>query len=131
MTSASEATVPSKLSRNDWIYLGLSALAVVFSVLKMPVFPVNDPALFEYFGREMLHGQRLYADLLDVKPPSIFIVNELWQRRFSDDYALQTSAEAAVTIAAIALPPLLLRRWKIEAWPHGTFLFALSFSLPC
>jgi len=118
------------VSRNDWIYLGLSALAVVFSVLKMPVFPVNDPALFEYFGREMLHGQRLYADLLDVKPPSIFIVNELWQRLFSDDYALHTYAEAAVNTAAIALFALLLRRWKLEAWALGTFLFALSFSLP-
>src|ERR1700693_1550241 len=117
-------------ARGDWSYLGLSALAVVVSVLKAPPFPINDPALFEYFGREMLHGQRLYADLLDVKPPSIFIVNELWQRLFSDDYALQTYAEAAVNIAAIALFALLLRRWKIEAWAPGTFLFALSFSLP-
>jgi len=118
------------VKRSDWSWLGLSALAVVVSALKSPPFPINDPALFEYFGRQMLHGQRLYADLLDVKPPSIFVVNELWQRLFGDDYALHTYAEAAVNAGAIVLFALMLRRWKIEAWALGTFLFAAFFSLP-
>jgi len=117
-------------SRGDWLYLGLGALGVVVSVLKAPSFPTNDPALFEYFGWAMLHGQRLYADLLDVKLPSIFVVNELWQRLFGDDYALHTYAEATVNAGAIVLFALMLRRWKIEAWALGTFLFAAFFSLP-
>jgi len=131
MTSALDVTpAPRGLSRSDWMWLGLSALAVVVSVLKAPSFPINDPALFEYFGRQMLHGQRLYADLLDVKPPSIFVVNALWQRLFGDDYALHTYAEATVNAGAIVLFALMLRRWKIEAWALGTFLFAAFFSLP-
>jgi hypothetical protein len=120
----------SKPSKIDWVYVALSALAVVVSVLKAPVFPINDPALFEYFGWAMLHGQRLYADLLDVKPPSIFVVNALWQTLFGDNYALHTYAEAAVIAASIALFALFLRRRQIPAWALGTFLFAVFFSIP-
>jgi len=117
-------------SRGDWLYLGLSALAVVASVFKAPSFPSDDAALFEYFGWAMLGGQRLYADLLDVKLPSVFVVNALWQRLFGDRYILHTCAEAVVAAATISLFALLLRRWKIQAWALGTFVFAVAFVLP-
>jgi hypothetical protein len=117
-------------SRTDWLYLGLSALAVVASVFKAPRFPSDDSALFEYFGWAMLHGQRLYGDLLDVKLPSIFVVNALWQRLFGERYILHTCAEATVAAATIALFALLLRRWRVQAWALGTFLFAVAFVLP-
>jgi len=112
------------------MYLGASALALIVSILKAPLFPVNDPALFEYFGWAMLHGQRLYADLLDVKLPSIFLVNLLWQRLFGENYPLHVYAGGALNAAAIALFALLLRRWKSDAWALGTFLFAVAFNLP-
>jgi hypothetical protein len=117
-------------SRGDWTYLASSALALVVSVLKAPTFPINDPALFEYFGWAMLHGRRLYTDLLDVKPPSIFLVNALWQLLLGENYALHVYAEAGLSAGAILLFALLLRRWKIGAWALGTFVFAASFSLP-
>jgi hypothetical protein len=119
--------VPSKI---DGVYVALSALAVVVSVLKAPLFPISDSALFEYFGWAMLHGQRLYADLVDVKLPSIFVVNELWQALFGANYALHTYAEAALNAASIALFALFLRRRQIPAWALGTFLFAVFFSIP-
>jgi len=117
-------------SRVDWLYLGLSALALVASVFKAPSFPSDDPALFEYFGWAMLHGQRLYRDLVDIKLPSIYVVNELWQRIFGENYFLHTCAEAVVAAATVAFFALLLRRWEIRAWALGTFLFAVAFALP-
>ena len=126
----STAALPSTPSRADWAYLGLSALAVAASALKAPSFPSDDPALFEYFGWAMLHGQRLYTDLLDVKLPGIYLVNAFWQLLFGGNYALHTAAEAAVTAATIVLFALLLRRRQIPAWALGTFLFAVFFSLP-
>src|SRR6202162_1803487 len=120
----------TKPAPGEWLYVALSALALVGSVVKAPFFPSDDPALFEYYGWAMLHGQRLYADLLDVKPASIYLGHELWQWLFGENYALHTYAEAAVAAATIALFALLLRRWKIRAWALGTFLFAAFFMLP-
>ena len=126
-----EAT-PKRLSVNseDEVYLALSGLAVILSLFKAPLQPINDPALFEFFGRAMLHGQRLYLDLHDNKPPSIYLVNELWQALFGANYFLHNCAEAAVNLASIALFGLTLRRLRVTAWAQGTFLFALFFSLP-
>jgi hypothetical protein len=124
------ALASKRPSLTDWVYLGLSALAVVIPVFKAPFFPINDPAFFEYFGRAMLHGQRLYVDLIDSKLPSIFVVNALWQALFGDNYALHTYAEAALNAASIALFAILLRRRQIPAWALGTFLFAVFFSIP-
>ena len=36
-----------------------------------------DAWLFAYYGREMVHGRALYADLWDNKPPGIFWLNAL------------------------------------------------------
>jgi len=130
MHATATPSFSTKPALGDWLYLALSALALVGSVLKAPFFPSEDPGLFEYYGWAMLHGQRLYADLLDVKLPSIYVVNEFWQWLFGENYALHTYAEAAVAAATIALFALLLRRWKIRAWALGTFLFAAFFTLP-
>jgi hypothetical protein len=119
-----------KVTFGDEIYLALSGLSVIVSLFKAPIQPVNDPALFEFFGRAMLHGQRLYLDLHDNKPPSIYLVNEVWQALFGANYFLHNCAEAAVNLASIVLFGLMLRRLRVTAWAQGTFLFALFFSLP-
>jgi hypothetical protein len=113
------------------LYLGLTALALVVSVLKTPRFPVSDPALFEYFGRALLHGGKLYAgDLVDNKLPSIYLVNELWQALFGSNYVLHAWAEGAVNLGAIALFAVALRKAGVATWPFGTLLFAAFFCLP-
>ena len=109
----------------------LAALAVAVSVLKSPSFPINDPALFEYFGRSILHGERLYgAELVDNKLPSIYLINALWQLLFGSNYFLHKCAAALVNLASIALFALALRKLEVEAWALGSFLFAAFFSLP-
>lgn len=113
------------------VYLGLAALTLVISVLKAPRFPVSDPALFEYFGRALLHGGQLYSgDLVDNKLPSIYIVNELWQALFGSNYSLHAWAEGAVNLGAVALFAAALRKAGIAQWSLGTFLFAAFYCLP-
>jgi hypothetical protein len=112
------------------LYLALSGLAVVTAVLKAPTQPINDSALFEYFGRAMLHGERLYVDLHDNKLPGVYLINEFWNALFGSNYFLHTCAEGALAAATIFLFLLTLRGFGIEAWALGTFLFAAFFCLP-
>jgi hypothetical protein len=100
-------------------------------VFKVPRFPINDPAFFEYFGRSLLHGGRLYSgDLIDLKLPSIYLINALWQAWFGSNYFLHICAEAAINAGSIVLFAVTLRRAGVTAWALGTFLFAVFFSLP-
>ncbi|MBV8222589.1 MAG: hypothetical protein JO293_04465 [Candidatus Eremiobacteraeota bacterium] len=108
----------------------MSGVAVVLSILKAPWFPINDPALFEYFGRAMVRGQRLYVDILDTKLPGIYLVNALWQRLFGEHYFVHVLAEAAVGVATVVLFALLLRRAGVGAWAFGTCLFAWFYLVP-
>ncbi len=39
----------------------------------------DDEATYCVVGREMLHGRALYLDIVDHKPPAIYLVNELCQ----------------------------------------------------
>jgi hypothetical protein len=119
-----------RLTFGEECYLWASAVAVVVSVIKVPVQPINDAALFEYFGRAMLHGQRLYVDLYDNKPPSIYLVNLGLQATFGSNYFLHACAEGVLNLASIVLFALMLRRLGVEAWALGTFLFTVFFSLP-
>jgi hypothetical protein len=113
------------------VYLALAGLAVVISVLKAPAFPINDPAMFEYFGRSLLHGGHLYTgDLIDNKLPSIYVVNEILQALFGANYFLHTCAEAVVNLGSITLFAVMLRKAGVAAWALGTFLFSVFFSLP-
>ena len=112
------------------IYLGLAAVAVFLSVLKVPRFPLSDPALFEYFGRALLHGGRLYSgNLVDNKLPSIYLINALWQALFGSNYFLHACAEGAVNLGSVAIFAVALRKAGV-AWPLGTLLFAAFFCLP-
>lgn len=130
-------SVPKRLKRRippprtgQPIYLWLSALAFIISIIKAPTFPTSDPALFEYFGKGMLHGQRLYVDLVDNKLPSIYVVNMLWQILFGSNYALHMLAEAAVNGGSIIFFALMLRKAGVTSWALGAFLFAAFFTIP-
>ncbi len=111
--------------------LSLVTVVVVslVSVWKSPPFPLSDSALFEYYGWNMLHGQHLYADLLDVRLPSVFYVNELWQSLYGENYSLHTWAEAFVNLISIGFFALLMRTYRVALWALGTVLFAVFFCL--
>jgi hypothetical protein len=60
--------------------LALAAVSLAVLMADAPAFqpvPGRDSGGFLYIGQQMLHGQKLYADLFDIKPPFIFLVNAL------------------------------------------------------
>lgn len=104
-------------------------LVAVGAVLRAPSYPINDPAIFEYYGREIIRGHHLYGDITDVKLPSIYIVNALWQLLFGAHYLVHTVVEVLIDLVTIALFALLLRAYEVRSWQWGTALFAIAFSL--
>lgn len=97
--------------------------------MEVTAFPFADSALFEYYARALLHGSRLYVDLSDVKLPSIYYVDVLWQTLFGDRWLFHTIAEAGLNAVSAALFARLLALLRVPAWKLGTILFAAVFSL--
>lgn len=61
---------------------GLALLALCTALRVISLFwPCisDDEATYCVVGREMLHGRALYLDIVDHKPPAIYLVNELCQ----------------------------------------------------
>jgi hypothetical protein len=116
------------VARIGWI--ALTALVLIAAFLKAPQFPTNDPALFEYYGQHLLRGQHLYVDLWDNKLPSIYLVNELWQRLFGTHYAWHLVVEMLINTGSVVLFSALLRRYELASRPWATFCFAAILVLP-
>jgi hypothetical protein len=112
------------------LWLSLTGVALLVGFVKAPPFPTIDPALFEYYGRQLLGGARLYVDFWDYKLPSIYLVNELWQWLFGDRYRFHVAVEVFVNALSIGLFAALLRRHKLPTWPWATFCFAAVLVLP-
>jgi hypothetical protein len=112
------------------VWLLLTGLVVAGGLLKTPQFPTNDPALFEYYGQQLLRGQRLYVDLWDNKLPSIYLINEFWQWLFGAQYRWHIVVEMLMNAGSVTLFLALLRRHKLSTWPWATCCFAAILVLP-
>jgi hypothetical protein len=112
------------------VWLLLTGLVVAGGFLKTPQFPTNDPALFEYYGQQLLRGQRLYVDLWDNKLPSIYLINEFWQWLFGAQYRWHVVVEMLMNAGSVTLFLALLRRHKLSTWPWATCCFAAILVLP-
>jgi hypothetical protein len=106
-----------------------SALPFVAALTK-PSFPFSDSAMFEYIGRGIVRGGRLYVDFWDNNLPSVYLVNATWQALFGSRYGLHALAEAFVVAVSIALFALLLRQHRISVWASATLVFAIVLSIP-
>ncbi len=106
------------------------ALAVPFGAafLKGEI-PTSDAALFEYYGRAIDHGSRLYLDVWDNKLPSIYLANAVLQALFGSYYRVHVLAEAAVAASSIALFARLLVRSRVAAWAPASLALALLLSV--
>ena len=68
-------TAPSPLTRTHAV-IALAALSIFLLVARLPAYhePVDwDVGTYSVIANELLHGERLYADVWDVKPPAIFV----------------------------------------------------------
>jgi len=106
------------------------AIAVPFGAafLKGEI-PTSDAALFEYYGRAIDHGSRLYIDVWDNKLPSIYLANAVLQALFGSYYRLHVLAEAAVAAASVALFARLLVRSGVAAWGIASLALAVLLTV--
>jgi hypothetical protein len=112
-------------SRSEAAVLALAlAVPLVAAALKA-VPPISDAALFEYYGRAMAHGAKLYADLWDNKLPGIYLLNAALQLAFGSNYRLHALAEGCLDVASVALFAALLRRAGAAAWAWAALGLAL------
>lgn len=125
-----DCTRPFLVSWGPTLSIAGIILVTVVSILKSPVVPINDPALYELYGLRILRGQHLYTQLPEVKFPSIYYVNALWQLLFGQHYRLHIYAEALVNLCSILFFALILRRNSVTSWAIWAFVFALLYCLP-
>ena len=117
---------------------GTAATAILAAALLVPVAvaltqaepPIADAALFEYYGRAIVHGSRLYVDLWDNKLPGIYLVNAVLQLFFGGRYVVHAVAEALVATSSVALFAFILRRNGFAGWAPAAMIFALFVSVP-
>jgi hypothetical protein len=119
------------LRRAAPVFVFSLALLVPFAAaLAKGELPISDAALFEYYGRAMAHGSRLYLDLWDNKLPSIYAANAVLQILFGGRYVLHALAEAAVAAASVALFAFVLRRNGVRGWAPAALVLALVLTVP-
>jgi hypothetical protein len=114
-------------ARTDAIFLGLTLVALIASLFVRSVFPMGDPAIFEYIGHAIAGGAHLYTDIWDNKLPSIYYINALWWLMFGANYPLHAVAEAVINAGTFALFALLLRAFGVARWAAATLVFALLY----
>ncbi|MCK5241729.1 glycosyltransferase family 39 protein [bacterium] len=69
------------LKNKYWIIiLFLFAILMIFSRLHTLHEPLDvDTGVYSYVANQMISGDKLYTDIIDIKPPGIFLVNILGQ----------------------------------------------------
>ena len=116
--------------RADWLWL-IAAFTTACTIAATTYnFPTRDSAFFEYAGRALLNGQRLYDDILDLKLPAIYYVNALWQLLFDSNYRLHWLAFVGISLCSIALFARVCKNEGVRNWAAAAFAFAVFISLP-
>lgn len=110
------------------VCLALTAVIVGMSIIFGPRFPAVDAAFFEYYGRSIASGHRLYTDLWDNKLPSIYLINALWWKLFANDYFKHLLVEVAINCLTITIFAQILRRAKIVHWAMATLAFSIFYT---
>lgn len=86
-----------------------------------------DQALFEYIGRGIARGERLYVDLWDVKPPGIFWVYAAVSWLPAGFRGLRAFDLAFTLVAMGAVYALGAWWWERGAAAIGAFLYGLIY----
>ncbi len=105
--SARDLVRPS--DRRTPIAVAAIVLAAISGFYLHRFYPISDGAMFEFGGRAIARGERLYRDVWDNKLPGVFLVDALWQRLFGERYALHAAAEVGVGLAVAAMTGAVAR----------------------
>src|ERR1700694_4829998 len=115
----------SAFLRSSALWLAASTVLLGVAFLKAKPYPTSDSAYFEFVGREMAHGARLYRDVWDNKLPSIYLTNALWQMILGEQYRLHIAAEIAIQALSAIMFALLLRTMNVRYWAAATLAFVV------
>ena len=115
--------------RSNFIFVLLCCLVAVGALFLRPVFPIGDPAVFEYIGRSIAGGAHLYTDLWDNKLPSIYYVNAFWWLLFGGNYWLHAVIEMLINLGTLALFASILRKFAVKVWAPATLALAIFYLL--
>jgi hypothetical protein len=91
--------------------------------------PFSDDALFEYYGRAIAHGSRLYVDLWDNKLPGVYLINAALQAPFDGRYAAHALVQATFDAASVLLFAFILRRNGLALWAPAAVAFSVFVSV--
>jgi hypothetical protein len=102
-------TVPGK-ARTSLFGRALVAIAILFVVVRaLPILTLplgNDQGAYLMIGQGLLEGKQLYRDLMDTKPPGIFVVYAGIAKLFG---RVMWSAAAADTLLLLVISYFLFR----------------------
>jgi hypothetical protein len=116
------------ISKSRW-WLAAYAAVLLLSFFKLPHFPIDDSATFEYYGNAMLHGQKLYLDLWDNKLPSIYFVNAAFQLVMPHLYALHQFFQLTLNVFSAYLFRSILTRREAKYTEIAALIFFTIISL--
>jgi hypothetical protein len=128
MTDRLSETTPSPRSR--W-WLGVSLVLVALQAVHSLCYPLaHDQAMACYIGQRLWEGRRLYADLLDTRPPALYWVyavlvkifgTTMWSVAFADiiwlliiSWLIFRFAERQLGIAAAVIGVMVHANWRVK-----------------
>jgi hypothetical protein len=123
-------TASSRLTRAHAV-IALAALAIFLLIARLPAYhePLEwDVGTYSVVANEILHGERLYADVWDMKPPAIFATYTLAELVAGEGFFcvyLLSVITAIVTMLGIyrgaAVAGRAAGRWAAAAWAAMCF----------
>jgi hypothetical protein len=116
-------------SKQSLWWLAASAVILLLGFIKLPHFPIDDSATFEYYGNAMLHGQRLYVDLWDNKLPGIYFVNAALQLVMPRLYTLHLAVELLLNALSAYLFITILAKHQVKHREIGMLVFLAVITL--
>jgi hypothetical protein len=117
------------MTRREIAALAAAVLIPFVAALWKVEPPVSDDALFEYYGRAISHGSRLYVDLWDHHLPGIYLVNAALQQLFATRYVMHALGQAIFDAASVLLFAYILRRNDVRLWVPATLAFSVVISV--
>ena len=117
---------------NLFVWLGLIGLAVIFRFITF--FPLTidmDESTYLVMADQMLNGGVLYKDVIDIKPPGVFLIFSVVQLLFGKSIFMVRLFAALVVGTGGYFVYQTKRNWESEKWPSilsgAAFVFMFNF----
>lgn len=121
----------AKLEKNKTFW-GVFAVCLFFIFLRLPSviepYWYGDEAVYEVIGQALSHGELLYRDIWDNKPPLLYVIYSLFQGMQQDIKIFSLIIGVASVITFFFLSRAIFTNRNISIMT--TAVFALLFATP-